>query len=135
MSPPASSTAGWEDLADVDAAHEALSHLHVERHLCADGETREYAVPASGARPPVSVVRLWWHCRLCGGRFDTFGTAHDDVGAGRAAAAESLADFDRRHRLHLDSLNEALDLLDPARRTSRVVRPTLRHPFDATSSS
>lgn len=75
-------------------------------------------------------VRLWWKCRLCGRRFDTFGVDHgtDDL---LAAAWEALDHFDARHHRRFDRVTEAAEFLEPARRTTRVVRHGLLRPFRA----
>lgn len=64
-------------------------------------------------RPETRVRRLWWRCSVCRRRFDLFGVDHDNPTDRRAAGEAVLFHLDE-HGVHLDNLDAAAALLEPA---------------------
>lgn len=47
--------------------------------------------------PGRRILRLWWRCRRCRWRLDTFGISHDNEGDRRALGDEVLDHLAQRH--------------------------------------
>lgn len=68
-------------------------------------------------------MRLWWHCRHCPFRFDTFGRSHDDPDDRLNAGYEAIQHLWADHGMwSIDRYTDAADHLRAGRATIRVVK-------------
>lgn len=126
---------GYDGSGAYRTARDAADSLAVYR-IDGPGARQRFDVARAIARDPRPTkavpltVRLWWRCTICRRRFDLFGTDHADIHDRRVAGEAALGHLES-HGVRIDSLDEAVGLLEPAGRARHINRPQLLRPIDA----